>query len=464
MDKYGIITLVAAVLFILTGLLLALCFEYMKSQRDLYSPKLRLKRDRVPVPYTMGFMTWIPHTISISDKELLILVGMDAYIFLRYIRLLCKVMITCSAVSLLILLPIYRVSWDLTKLSPLTFTMFSAGSPSKALWAPFSLFWLFCIMTIYLLHKEYEYCSYLRQLYMKMGDASIPRQTYYSLRLENIPAEFKSDAGLKNYFNYLFPDKVHSAKILFKLPECESLSKIRMDIVRKYEKAVASYEASGRKKTPTVYVANMVGGKADAGGSKLKKRKKMDAIPYYESELQRLNEALTKLRKDSSSVADAEAFSQAGNEHFARVGFVTFSSFRALSAAVSAKVLSLEYPNMRAYPAPALTDIVWRNASVSNRRSRRASFVTLASLVLLFIAWVCLCCFIGALSNIEVLRTYITSLENIDDTTYTVLAMLIPVILLVSALVVLDVLFREMLTRLERRKLRSEIQMVAMRW
>jgi len=302
---------------------------------------------------------------------------------------------------------------------------------------------------------------------MKIGDSSVPKQTYYSLRLENIPPEFKSDAGLQNYFKYLFPDKVHSAKILFKLPECEDLSRERMGIIHRYEKAIASYEASGRLRTPTVLISNGMRGKADGGagaGAGSAKKMKVDAIPYYEGEIQRLDGMLAQLRKNTSHSAETDAFAQSGNEHLARVGFVTFLSFRALTAAVTSKVLSLEYPNMRASPAPLLTDIVWRNASVSNRRTKRASVVTIMALSVLFGAWVCLCSFIGALSNIEVLTTYVSGVSADDDAAYTATAMLVPVILLGSTFLLLDLLFRVMLVYIERRKLRSEIQMVAMRW
>ena len=85
--------------------------------------------------------------------------------------------------------------------------------------------------------------------FLGRGDKSVDPQHHFSLMIENIPLELRSDKALFEYFDRLFPNKVHSASVILNLPVLEEYVRKRLQIVRRLEKAIALYHATGRRPT-----------------------------------------------------------------------------------------------------------------------------------------------------------------------------------------------------------------------
>ena len=74
-------------------------------------------------------------------------------------------------------------------------------------------------------------------------------QQTYSILVERIPNDLRSDRALYDYFNRLFPGKVHSACVILNVPDLEVVA-IRADrVTRRLEKSIAYYEATKRRPT-----------------------------------------------------------------------------------------------------------------------------------------------------------------------------------------------------------------------
>ena len=73
------------------------------------------------------------------------------------------------------------------------------------------------------------------------------QQHMYSLIVERIPHELRSDRALFDYFNRLFPRKVHSTAVVLNLPDLERVSVKRKRVLRRLEKSMKSLEIKGRR-------------------------------------------------------------------------------------------------------------------------------------------------------------------------------------------------------------------------
>ena len=73
------------------------------------------------------------------------------------------------------------------------------------------------------------------------------QQHMYSLMIERIPHELRGDRALYDYFNRLFPGRVHSAAVVLNLPDLEKESAKRRRVLRRLEKSMVSLEVRGRR-------------------------------------------------------------------------------------------------------------------------------------------------------------------------------------------------------------------------
>ena len=85
--------------------------------------------------------------------------------------------------------------------------------------------------------------------FLGRGERNVDPQHHFSLMIENIPQELRSDKALFEYFDRLFPNKVHSASVIINLPVLEDLVRKQLRLVKRLEKAIAHYHATGKRPT-----------------------------------------------------------------------------------------------------------------------------------------------------------------------------------------------------------------------
>jgi hypothetical protein len=90
----------------------------------------------------------------------------------------------------------------------------SAANVSKGswrMWVPSCFAYLFTGFIFFVMKQEYRHFLELRMDFLARGSSHVIKQHHYSLLVENIPHELRSEKALFDYFNKLFPGKVHSA-------------------------------------------------------------------------------------------------------------------------------------------------------------------------------------------------------------------------------------------------------------
>jgi hypothetical protein len=145
------------------------------------------------------------------------------------------------------------------------------------------------------------------------------------LLLENIPYELRSATALQEYFEKLFPGKVHSASIVLNLPELEEASARCMRTCRRLEKSIAYLAATDRRPTHIVgrgrcnvlgvdlqpFDLNCVGDPGnvlfmddDFREDRVTKGTRVDSISYYTHELASHSQTLLSTQEQMSSITD----------------------------------------------------------------------------------------------------------------------------------------------------------------
>ena len=85
--------------------------------------------------------------------------------------------------------------------------------------------------------------------FLGRGEKNVNPQHHFSLMIENIPQELRSDKALFAYFDRLFPNKVHSVSVVLNLPMLEDYVRKQLRVVQRLERAIAHYHATGKRPT-----------------------------------------------------------------------------------------------------------------------------------------------------------------------------------------------------------------------
>lgn len=192
-------------------------------------------------------LDWIAPVFGVSWRKVRQNSGLDGYFLLRYIRMNVRICAVTCVWFFLILVPLYATgdqngqhgwyNWSVANLPPHGIRM----------WVPCVFFYFFSGFIFFVMKQEYRHFLEVRQDFLARGAAHIHPQHHYSIQVESIPYELRSDRALAEYFENLFPGKVHSASVVLKLPDLEAASAKCMRSCRRLEKSIACYHAAGER-------------------------------------------------------------------------------------------------------------------------------------------------------------------------------------------------------------------------
>ena len=197
-------------------------------------------------------LDWIGPVFGVPWSKVRKAAGLDGYFFLRYIRMNVRITAVSTFWFCAILVPVYATGNGNT-IHPvqgwyhLSATNLSSEGWRK--WVPCVFAYLFSAFIAFVIKQEYRHFLELRQDFLARGTAHVNPQHHYSLMVENIPFELRSERALQEYFESLFPGKVHSASVVLNLPDLEDASNRCMRSCRRLEKSIATLHATGKRPT-----------------------------------------------------------------------------------------------------------------------------------------------------------------------------------------------------------------------
>ena len=270
------------------------------------------------------FMDWVGPVFGVPWKEVRQKAGLDGYFFLRFIRMNVRITAVSSFWFFLILVPIYFTGSNKEHHAGGWYHLSAANIPVQGwrIFAPVVFAYLFSAFVVFVIKQEYRHYLELRQDFLARGSSHVDPQHHYSLMVEAVPYELRSDRALKDYFSKLYPGKVHSASVVLKVPDLERESNRCERTCRRLEKAIAHLHATGERPTHVVGRGRfrMLGvelAPCDCGGGEddvyyldedVRKERpsvgtRVDCISYYTQELAAHSRTLFLMQRKKNQIA-----------------------------------------------------------------------------------------------------------------------------------------------------------------
>jgi hypothetical protein len=267
---------------------------------------------------------WLSNVFNVSWDTVRTFSGLDGYFFLRYIRMNLRICAVTALWAFLILIPTYATGESTGQVGWYHLSVANVVSDSWRMWIPAIFAYLFTGFVFFVMKQEYRHFLELRMDFLARGTSYISPQHHYSLMVENIPHELRSERALYDYFDQLFPGKVHSACMVMNLPDLEIVNARCMRVCRRLEKSIAFYHATGTRAThnvgsPRMSVLGIELAPFDCGcanatpnvayinsgtdADKPQKGTHVDSISYYVYDLAEMNKVLQAMQSRKSEIA-----------------------------------------------------------------------------------------------------------------------------------------------------------------
>lgn len=254
------------------------------------------------------FLSWMFDDWSF--EEIRNKAGLDAYMFMRFLRICLVITSVASFYGLLVLWPVYYTgNQDGEEWYVLSMQNVDDGSPR--LWAGSVFMWVLTLFVIWNLKREMDHYTDLRLEFGGCVEGDMDAVHLYSVIVERLPKELQDDKALKDYFEEIFPGKVEHAGVIINYPELERVFKERQTTVEKLEKAFAIYQSTSIR--PTHRIGGWQWGDICCFHKKTQTREstvqplledndynvgdEVDSIQFYETKLEKLNEEVRVLQQ-----------------------------------------------------------------------------------------------------------------------------------------------------------------------
>mmetsp|Transcript_23134 Transcript_23134/g.34161 ORF Transcript_23134/g.34161 Transcript_23134/m.34161 type:complete len:893 (-) Transcript_23134:388-3066(-) len=274
----------------------------------------RNRNSEIVLPKTPLPLAWVPAILRVSTSQVRKICGMDAYFFLRYIRICFQVTAITGFYGILILCPLYATGGN-GAVGWYHLSMANLVSKSWRLWFPTGFMVLMTLYVCFLLNEEYKHYVNCRMEFLTKGDSHVHPQQRYTLMVEEIPHELRNDESLRQYFEQLFPNRVHSTCIVLNLPQLTELCARRERVVQRLEKCKVIAEVTGRRPFHKVGVHKYMDVARRVNLYEDDPRlpnsgERTDSINYYTKYLDVLNQKILEIQKEKMMLANRGEFIQ----------------------------------------------------------------------------------------------------------------------------------------------------------
>ena len=418
--------------------------------KSLYAARKRHLDPSIGLPSLPdNFFGWMPALYRITDQQVLASAGLDAFVFLNFFKMAIKLFSAMFFFAAVVLQPIH-VAFSNKKPPPgskdpsvsllyqIARPLFESDGNEEPdisfaknmgyLWSYLVFTYFFTALTLYILNKETFKVIRVRQDYLGT-QSTITDRTF---RLSGIPKDLRTEAAIKNLVEKLEIGKVESVTLCQNWKELDDLMDKRGAILAKLEEAWSVYRRQKalpqtRNTSPNANpeqpradgVRPYTDEEADENGRLLEgasddflddynrrpqtrfryglfrlQSRKTDAIDYYTEKLRALDDKIFAARKRQYEPAD--------------LAFVTMDSIAACQMAIQA-LIDPHPGQLLTRPAPAPSDVVWRNTYASYLSRRTRAWVVTIFVAFLTVVWAIPVAFFASVLSICTIEQYLPS-------------------------------------------------------
>lgn len=346
--------LIQLVLMFTCSLGTLLAFSVLRPKNKVvYMPRFKYSaEDKRPPRLDDGLFAWLKPLSKTTETELLNQIGLDAVVFLRFLRM-CRWM--CSLLAMLacaLLIPCdvaYNLKYKPSDLatSSNTLAMMSITNLSGSwLYVHVVYGYLVTFMVLYVIYVNYKTVVRLRWQWFRSPEYQNSMHAR-SIMMTHVGSSHMSDTGLQTLLSQLqIPYPTTAVHIGRRVGMLAFLVERHNQTVRELEQVLVTYLKGGKisPKRPTIRISKKFLG---LGG------RKVDAIDFYTAKIKQYE---LKIQASRNAISDRKA------ENY---GFASFASVA--FAHIVAKKLGMKRIKGVAFSlAPPPQDIIWENLTKSD--------------------------------------------------------------------------------------------------
>lgn len=354
---------------------IAIAFSFIRPYNSVvYAPKLKHADEaHAPPPLGKGVFAWIGPLWKTSEQDLVRLVGLDATIFMRFIRMCRNLAVVLAIIGCSILIPISLSKSTRFGNDVWLYLLTPSNLWGDAHWAQVVVAYLFDIVICGFLWWNYRKVLQLRRTYFESPEyqQSLHART---LMLYDIPKAFTSDEGIARIIDSVAPNSSFSRTAIARnvriLPELISEHE---RTVRKLEKVLAVYLKDPHNLPAARPVCHP--SKKDRSYGTYPKGQKVDAIEYLTERIRALEIEIKEVRQ-SVDKRNTMAY-----------GFASYSDI--------AEAHAIAYATRKKKPqgatvslAPRPNDVIWDNMPLNAATRSRRRFIINLWIALLTFLWI----------------------------------------------------------------------------
>lgn len=366
--------------------IITLAFCFIRPYNNVvYAPRAKHADSKhAPPPIGKGLFGWITTVVRTNEPELVEKLGLDAAVFMRFVRMMRNMFSALTLVGCGVLIPLNVINSSsgsfFDRLTPISYYK------SSDMWAYVIISYIFDGIIFYFLWANYRHILRLRRAYLQSPDYqhSLHART---LLLTDIPSALRSDDGIVQITERVkSTGDVPRAAIARNVRDLPQLIEEHDKAVRELEKVLAMY-----LKNPNRLPAKRPTCKASKGDKSYRQGQEVDAIEYLTARIKEL-EAQVKEVRLSVDKRNPMAY-----------GFASYNGIPvAHSVAYAARKGGPDKTVVELAPKPQ--DLIWKNLAMSKQQRRSRNFVNNLWVVLLTVAWIVpnilIAVFLSNLSNL----------------------------------------------------------------
>ncbi|KAI5458708.1 hypothetical protein BGZ63DRAFT_362848 [Mariannaea sp. PMI_226] len=355
----------------------AIVFSLLRPYNQaVYAPKLKHADEKhAPPPLGRAPWAWIATVWSTKEETLIQTIGMDATVFLRFIRMCRNMFLTLCVTGIGILLPINISSFStinesgtkwVSKITPL-------NVKETSVWAQVVIAWVFNIIVAGYLWWNYRKILDLKRRYFQTEEyqSSLHSRT---LMLFDIPKKGRSDEGIARIIDQVAPNASFARTAVARnVKDLPSLISEHDKSVRQLESVLAKYLKNPDQLPPARPECKP--SRKDRSYGTYPKGQKIDAIEYHTQRIRDLEVEIKEVRQ-SVDKRGSMPYGFASYAEIAEAHRIAYASRKKKPVGTTIKL------------APRPNDIIWNNMPLSSAtRSRKRWFNTMW-IAILTILWV----------------------------------------------------------------------------
>ncbi|KAH8087807.1 DUF221-domain-containing protein [Cristinia sonorae] len=319
----------------------------------IYEPKVKYHVGSKPPPrISDSIFGWVSPLLNTKEPELVDKIGLDAAMFLRFLRMMRWLFTAVAGLTCAALIPV-NVTYNLQHvkkedrdaLSMLTIRDVSGN----LLFVHVAITYVICGLVMGFVYYHWRAVVHLRLQWFRSPEYM---QSFYArtLMVDDVPKKLQSDEGIKAIFESTqapYPTtSVHIGRAVGRLPD---LIEMHNQAVRELEQALVKYLKNGKigKRRPIIRIGGFMG----MGGTK------QDAIDFYSAKLQKTELAIEQYRQQ----VDKNKAERYGFASLAAVPYAHIVANFLRRKRVKGALIHL---------APNPKDIIWENLNRSKAEIR----------------------------------------------------------------------------------------------